>query len=123
MRQTIFLIPALIFVACASNAPAQELRRFDDLPIPEGLTYERWSGNVSPSGLRVGTQEHAGKRGVKDVAKFYRDTLPAHGWQLAGDEPGDPAKLSFVKKEEKCDVVVAGTADGVKVTVKLDYKK
>lgn len=124
MRQLVFLIPALVFVACATHPPPADKPLFDDVPVAEGLSYDRWTGNRTSSGhIRVGTQELSGRRGIKDVAQFYRTALPAHGWTLQRDEPGPPAKLSFVKKEEQCDIEVASAQDGVAVVVRLGYKK
>ncbi len=121
MTRTIFLVLALA-AGCSQNPPAPQGKvNFQDVPIPGGLNYDEGYGNATPSGnIRVYTQELSGKKRPEEIAKFYRETLPIHGWTVGAD---DGRKLSFTKKEERCDVEIASTADGVKVKVKLDYGK
>jgi len=131
MKQAIFVIPVLVLAACGNKAPIQkgdaplrEKEVFQDVPAPPNLTYDAGIGRSNPSGsIRSYTQDYSGRARPEDVTKFFRDTLPQHGWTAAGEEGSGPWKMKFTKREEQCVVDVASTSDGVKVKVKLDYKQ
>ncbi|MBI2930770.1 MAG: hypothetical protein HYY16_03895 [Planctomycetes bacterium] len=128
MKRTIFTFGILTLAACGqvgkpADSPLREKAVFQDVPVPEGLTYDAGTGRTTPAGnIRVYTQEFSGNRKLEDIVTFYRQTLPLHGWSLSGEEGKDPVKLVFLKKDEQCVVNVASHQGGVKVGVKLDYK-
>ncbi len=130
MKQAIFLIAVLFLAACGDKPPVQkgdaplaEKQVFPDVPAAPNMTYDAGIGRSTPSGdIRVYAQDYSGRARPEDVAKFYRDTLPQHGWAAAGEEGSGPWKLKFTKRNELCVIDITSTSDGVKVKVKLDYK-
>jgi predicted small lipoprotein YifL len=136
MRRAFVVVALGALAACGGKPPIEradspgiEKATFQDVPIPDGLNYDRGTGHKTPDGsIRVYTQELSGRRSLEEVAAFYRGTLPKHhGWWLTNETPGPPAKLSFVKGKEMCDVTITPTqstptAGGVSVVVKLDYR-
>lgn len=130
MRNVLLLIPLLALAACAERplverpaAPGDEKALFADVPVADGLAYVDGYGHKTPSGhIRTYRQTFEGQRRQEDVVKFYRDTLPLHGWKLMGEDGKNPVTLTFAKQAEKCAVAVSSTATGVKVDVKLGAK-
>lgn len=115
---------ALLLAGCgdSSKKPDGKIQKnlvFEDVPGYVGLAYEG-EGYTNPE-FRSYNQAYRGDARADDVKKFYRDTLPVHGWALASEE--GTSKLTFTKRSEKCAVEIATAADGkLLVTVTLGYK-
>ncbi|MBI4564559.1 MAG: hypothetical protein HY716_07710 [Planctomycetes bacterium] len=116
----------LLMAACAStpSSPGVEKAVFPDLPAAEGLKYDAGYGQSTPSGeIRTYRQEYSGSRRLADVAQFYRDALPKHGWTPAGSEGENPMTLRFEKKAEAVTIGLDGRGPLLKVTVNVGLKK
>ncbi len=116
------LCASLLLAGCgdSSKKPDARIQKnlvFEDVPGYVGLAYEG-EGYTNPE-FRSYKQVYRGDARPEDVAKFYRDTLPIHGW---ASEEGT-SKLTFTKRSERCTVEMTMAADGkLVVTVTLSYK-
>jgi hypothetical protein len=117
--RAILLIAALL-LACSQSSVQQSELPLQDVPIPEGMTYEGGHGKrTTPGGLRVYTLAFTGKRRRDELAQWYRETLPAHGWTLKPEKDG---WLVFEKKDERCSIAISETTDGARVKLALRPK-
>ena len=129
------VLPILLILAACENppkvvqpdSPSTLGALHPDLPAPGGFVYVKNVGDTNPSGtFRVLTQVLEGKdQRVEAATKFYKETFPAHGWTLEGQEgtPKDTVRLSFVKKQERCRVEITDTSRTlVTSTLKVNRK-
>jgi|GEM_PF-5884190 len=123
MRRWLFC--ALVLAGCEGSPEKGEAQKkpvWEDVPAYGTLEYVDGLAHRNPE-FRSGWQEFRGAGGVEPAAKFYRETLPIHGWILSSDEGKDPVKVTFTKKSERCTVEI-GTDRDRKLVVRttLGYK-
>ena len=116
---------AVLLLAGCENGPKKPDTKieknavFPDVPGYVGLAYE--GEGYTNSEFRSYQQVYRGDARSEDVTKFYRDTLPVHGWVFASEQ--GTSKLTFTKRSERCVVEVSTTRDAkLCVTVTLSYK-
>ncbi len=122
MRVAISIVLSLFVVGCEGGAsPGKEKESFTDAPSPEGFTYVKGYGHRT-SAFRTYTQEFEGQRRLDDTVNWYKEAWKVHDWTLAKEGAGDPAILTFVKKEEKAVVSVSSAGAGLKIKVEFSKK-
>jgi hypothetical protein len=79
-------------------------KHWDDVPIVQGMKYVLGEGKEIPgNGIRSYRMELKGGIGVKNAVDFYKQSLPAHNWELREErgEPPGAVTLVFWKDKEK----------------------
>ncbi|MBI3979065.1 MAG: hypothetical protein HY331_12850 [Chloroflexi bacterium] len=109
--------PAL---ADASALPAE----MKDLPVPAGFAVEKGTTQRLTTGttFQGATATWVGKGTVKDVAAFYRQALPAKGWQeQAFLESEENATLAFDSSDGSLHlgIIINKDDDGTRAMVSL----
>jgi hypothetical protein len=118
MKPSLVLAVSLLAAAGCKDGPpvvqppppgSQALQ--EDLPAPHGFELKDNQTHTNPTGaFRVVKQYLQGRnRKIDYVVGFYEETFPKHGWTLekkGGDLKNGPASLSFLKKDERCDIEV-----------------
>lgn len=128
-----WVLPALLALAACENppkvvqpdSPSTVGATHIDLPAPRGFVYVQNIGDTSPTGaFRVVTQVLEGKdQRLPAAVAFYKEAFPAQGWTLEGEEAGPrDARLSFVKKQERCKIEIKDAPDKVTSTLKVNRK-
>ncbi len=96
--------PAGLGLVAAQKSPIA------DVPMPVGFAAvpSRSSSFVPPSGPRAVTHVYQGIATVADATQFYRQQLPAHGWQSARERSdGSITTMVFVKGQEQLSVQIS----------------
>lgn len=116
MRRLLLIAAALLglsSVAPAALATTRFLTGSEDVPLMEGLAEVPDSRIIfdTPGG-RIVDVDTAGAVSADDVARFYRQSLPALGWKL--DQPADDGadKYVFRRSTEILVITVHGQGDG-----------
>ncbi len=132
MRLWPFAVIAVAFAACkepriVQPEPPMEVGKLqEDLPLPEGFTCSENYGNKNPTGdFRVWTQVMRGNRRVEQAVAFYKEAFPKHKWTLEKEEGNlkTEARLSFVKREERCNIEIKDeSATSVVIRLKVNRK-
>lgn len=73
-----------------------------DVPIPLGFKYLPKESFSYVGSFRVVGLEYIGETLVEDVASFFEEQMPLHGWQLLRREQVRSLTLVFVNDREEC---------------------
>lgn len=98
-------ILSIIGMLIAWNAKAAFIEGLEDFPIPEGLEQiENASLNFGNEEIRlVEVYMTSDKLTFKQVAQFYKDTLPQLGWKKKSESN---KKCSFERENEVVEISV-----------------
>jgi hypothetical protein len=98
-----------------SNELPAELK---DFPVPDGFKSDG-GGTMSSNGASVSGMNLKGKGTIKDVAEYYKSTLPSKGWTKEGTamESEDSSLLSFKKGDFSVMLTINKEKSGDGITV------
>jgi|TARA_B100001964_G_scaffold214827_1_gene252709 hypothetical protein len=126
MKKILFL-SILVLAGCESGPDKTDSGMkakavFPDVPAHGSMTYVSGIGQANPP-LRSYKQIYRGKIQVKHLVRFYRDTMPTHGWKEVSSHGDDPVLTTFQKNREECEVRVETTpSQDTIITVAIGYK-
>lgn len=123
MSRLTLALAVLSLAACSAppDSPGLANKVWEDLPAPEGLTYEGYGHQTAD--FRSYTQVYRGQRRLDDVAAWFRQAWPAHGWTIQRESDGPPKSIDFTKGVEHAMVAFEDRGrDGLEVTVKIGKK-
>ncbi len=126
MKKILFL-SILILAGCESSPEKADSGMktkaiFPDVPAHASMTYVSGIGQANPP-LRSYKQVYRGKIQVKYLVKFYRDSMPTHGWKEVSSDGENPILITFQKNQEECEVRVETTpSQDTIVTIAIGYK-
>jgi hypothetical protein len=84
--------------------------RIADVPMPVGFVpvASRSNSYVPPSGPRAVNHVYQGIATVAEASQFYRQQLPAHGWQSVRERAdGSISTMVYVKGQEELTVQIS----------------
>lgn len=89
---------------------ASDRPKIADVPMPIGFVAvpSRSHSMVPPTGPRVVTHVYQGTSTVADASRFYRQLVPAQGWQMIGERSdGSISTMVFVKGQEELTIQIS----------------
>ncbi len=107
---------ALVVAGCSYNHPCVEVARnyqHNDIPVPNNFQYDTvksWDYQKFPSGpcsFRSCEMVYWGDRPVGQLANWYEEQMPRHGWTKADknlDQEGQNINLFFTKGVEEAEI-------------------
>ena len=98
---------------------AAETLRFDDIPVPAVLEYNRErSFAFENDEMRIACLVYEGKAELAEVVQFMLEKLPGDGWQLGNVLERGDTTLMFTEKSrgEQLTVTVAQSGRNVSLT-------
>lgn len=96
-----------------SSAPglvASDRPKIADVPMPVGFVAvpSRSNSYVPPAGARAVTHVYQGLATVADTTRFYRQHVPAMGWQFVRERAdGSIATMVYVKGSEELMIQIS----------------
>lgn len=121
MKKIILLLSISFFIAGCGSLPfkkhAGEARditlttagtlRFDDVPVPAGFKLLHKESFIFQNDYtRLGFIKYAGRAKDSDVVRFYKEKMPANGWQLINSIEYGKKILNFEKAQETCAISI-----------------
>lgn len=104
--------PATVSGASASNIPPMAKTRFSDVPLPQGIKEDMERSYVYESStLQVGRMVYDVDERIINVAQFYINEAPRHGWELTSMLQAEGAQMTFEKPGRRMWVSVS--SDGM----------
>jgi hypothetical protein len=100
--------PATVSGGGPSPIPAMARTRFSDVPLPQGIKEDIERSYVYESAsLQVGRMVYNVGKSVTNVAQFYINEAPRHGWQLTSMLQAEGAQITFEKPAKRMWVSVS----------------
>ncbi len=108
---------ALLLTGCVAVRPPAErippklepalALKFTDIPVPAKFKYLSNESYVFQSkDMRIGMLKYKGKATADQIIQFYREQMPAYGWQLLNSFEFGQKIFNFEKKNESCIVYI-----------------
>lgn len=73
--------------------------RFDDIPLPSGMTLNRKESFVyETKTTRTGLLVYEGKGEMERLANFFKEQMPNHQWRLVSNFELHNVMLTFIKE-------------------------
>jgi len=87
--------------------PAEQEKRFSDVPVPEGFQLKRSKSFVYEAGqIKTGLLTYTGSSSLKDVISFYKVEMLPYQWNLVSTLEFDGVSLDFEKPGWSCRVSI-----------------
>lgn len=82
-------------------------KRFDDIPLPSGLTEDMDRTYVyHSSSIKIGRMVYTSREAVQDLAQFFLQKLPETGWKLDSMQQAERVEMLFTKPDMRLTVSV-----------------
>ena len=79
--------------------PVATSYRFDDIPLPSGMTLNRKESFIYETGAtRTGLLVYEGKGEIDALAAFFKQQMPNYQWRLVSNFEVHNVMLSFIKE-------------------------
>jgi len=102
-----------------ATAPKKNYR-FDDLPVPSGLSLsEDESFILETPGTRAGQLIYTGGREYKSTVNFFRTRMPNHGWKLISSVERGETSMTFEKPGWLATIFIRKATLGTRVSINL----
>jgi hypothetical protein len=88
------------------------------IPIPRGMTKSQQKGmELSLPGFGGALAAYEGKMAPDNVVEFYRQEMPARGWEPSIGLLSQGGMLTYVKDQKTVIVTVGKTDSGTSMTI------
>jgi hypothetical protein len=88
------------------------------IPIPRGMTRsQNKGGELSLPGFGGALAAYEGKIAPNNVVEFYRQEMPARGWEPSIGLLSQGGMLTYVKDNQTVMVTVGKTENGTSMTI------
>jgi hypothetical protein len=82
-----------------AKAPIPSSYRFEDIPLPPGMTLNRKESFVyETKNTRTGLLIYEGKGEIEQLARFFKEQMPKHQWRLVSNFELQNVMLTFIKE-------------------------
>jgi hypothetical protein len=94
--------------------------RFDDIPIPSGMTINRRESFIYETGnTRAGLLVYEGKGEISRISNFYKQQMPNYKWKLLSNFEIYNVMLTFIKEGWSSVIYIIPQADD---TIRLEIR-
>lgn len=102
----------------AESQPYYAANKFDDLLIPNELTWNRDKSMViNTESFAGGVLNYKGKVDINSLTEFFEVTMQKNGWKMAGSVKYKNVLLAFVKPNKTCTITMSDDEFGMKTDV------
>jgi hypothetical protein len=95
-----------------------------DVPVPAGFSLVQKKSNskvIPSSNVRFVDHLYSGREDFLPVVRFYRDQLPANGWQWVDQtQTGSEMSLHFTKNNEDCRITIRSGTLNTHIRIRID---
>lgn len=91
---------------------------FKEILLPDGLEPDMEESMYAKSEtFKGGILNFQGRIEITSLTKFFENTMPQKGWQLAGSVKSSQSLLIFTKPEKTCMIIIKDSKLGVNTEV------